>query len=88
MLAILPVHLYGQSAAMDAIGAIARKKKLLVVEDAAQSHGSVWKNKRVGSTGIATCYSFYPGKNIGACACWFNGPAALPAFERPTGRQC
>lgn len=64
--AILPVHLYGQSAAMDQIGSIAKKHKLLVIEDAAQSHGASWRGIRVGSTGIATCYSFYPGKNIGA----------------------
>lgn len=64
--AILPVHLYGQSAAMDDIGDIAKKHKLLVIEDAAQSHGSYWRGLRVGQTGAATCYSFYPGKNIGA----------------------
>jgi dTDP-4-amino-4,6-dideoxygalactose transaminase len=64
--AILPVHLYGQSAAMDVIGDIAKKHKLLVIEDAAQSHGSYWRGLRVGQTGAVTCYSFYPGKNIGA----------------------
>jgi dTDP-4-amino-4,6-dideoxygalactose transaminase len=64
--AILPVHIYGQSAAMDEIGDIAKKYKLLVIEDAAQSHGSYWRGLRVGQTGIVTCYSFYPGKNIGA----------------------
>lgn len=64
--AILPVHIYGQSAAMDEIADIAKKYKLLVIEDAAQSHGSYWRGMRVGQTGVATCYSFYPGKNIGA----------------------
>ncbi len=64
--AILPVHLYGQSAAMDGIADIAKKHKLLIIEDAAQSHGSYWRGMRVGQTGVATCYSFYPGKNIGA----------------------
>lgn len=64
--AILPVHLYGQSAAMDDIGDLAKKHKLLVIEDAAQSHGSYWRGLRVGQTGVVTCYSFYPGKNIGA----------------------
>lgn len=64
--AILPVHLYGQSAAMDDIADIAKKHKLLIIEDAAQSHGSYWRGMRVGQTGVATCYSFYPGKNIGA----------------------
>lgn len=64
--AILPVHLYGQSAAMDGIADIAKKHKLIIIEDAAQSHGSYWRGMRVGQTGVATCYSFYPGKNIGA----------------------
>lgn len=65
--AILPVHLYGQPADMDAINAIARKHKLAVVEDAAQAHGAEYKGKRVGSLGDIAGFSFYPGKNIGAC---------------------
>lgn len=64
--AILPVHIYGQSAAMDDIADVAKKHKLTIIEDAAQSHGSYWRGLRVGQTGLATCYSFYPGKNIGA----------------------
>jgi dTDP-4-amino-4,6-dideoxygalactose transaminase len=64
--AILPVHLYGQPADMDPILAIARKKKLCVIEDAAQAHGAEYKGKRVGSIGDMGCFSFYPGKNLGA----------------------
>lgn len=64
--AILPVHLYGQSADMDLILEMARKKKLKVVEDACQSHGALWKDRRAGSLGNAGCFSFYPTKNLGA----------------------
>ena len=65
--AILPVHLYGHSADMDPILAIARKHGLMVIEDAAQAHGAEYKGKRVGSLGTLGCFSFYPGKNLGAC---------------------
>lgn len=64
--AILPVHLYGQAAAMDAILAIARRHRLLVVEDAAQAHGAEYAGRRCGSIGDLGCFSFYPGKNLGA----------------------
>ena len=64
--AIIPVHLYGQPADMDPIVAIARKHKLVVIEDAAQAHGSEYKGRRVGSLGDMACFSFYPGKNLGA----------------------
>ena len=64
--AILPVHLYGQPADMDAISRIARKHNLRVIEDAAQAHGSRYKGRRVGTLGDAACFSFYPGKNLGA----------------------
>jgi len=64
--AILPVHLYGQPADMDAILAIAEKHGLPVLEDAAQAHGSRYKGKRAGSLGAIGCFSFYPGKNLGA----------------------
>jgi len=63
--AILPVHLYGQPAEMDAIRAIARKHGLVVIEDACQAHGARYKGERVGSLGDAACFSFYPGKNLG-----------------------
>lgn len=64
--AILAVHLYGQPCDMDAIADIARSHDLKVVEDAAQAHGARWKGRRVGSIGDAACFSFYPGKNLGA----------------------
>jgi dTDP-4-amino-4,6-dideoxygalactose transaminase len=64
--AILPVHLYGQSADMDPIMEIARKHGLIVIEDAAQAHGAKYKNRPVGSIGDMACFSFYPGKNLGA----------------------
>ncbi len=64
--AILPVHLYGQPADMDPIIDIARRHKLIVIEDACQAHGAEYKGKRVGSIGVLGCFSFYPGKNLGA----------------------
>ncbi|MEQ1637921.1 MAG: DegT/DnrJ/EryC1/StrS family aminotransferase [Methylococcales bacterium] len=64
--AILPVHLYGQPADMDPILDIAKRHGLVVVEDAAQAHGAEYKGKRVGSLGDMGCFSFYPGKNLGA----------------------
>jgi len=64
--AIVPVHLYGCPADMDAIGAIAQEHNLLVVEDAAQAHGATYRGRRCGSVGHAAAFSFYPGKNLGA----------------------
>jgi dTDP-4-amino-4,6-dideoxygalactose transaminase len=64
--AILPVHIFGQSADMDPIMETARKHDLKVVEDAAQAHGAEYKGKRVGSLGQFGCFSFYPTKNLGA----------------------
>ena len=64
--AIIPVHLYGQSADMDPILEIAKKHSLVVIEDACQAHGAEYKGKRVGSLGDTGCFSFYPGKNLGA----------------------
>jgi dTDP-4-amino-4,6-dideoxygalactose transaminase len=64
--AIIPVHLYGQPADMNPILKIARKRGLIVIEDAAQAHGAEYKGHRVGSLGDMGCFSFYPGKNIGA----------------------
>ena len=63
---IIPVHLYGQPADMDAIMAVARKHKLWVIEDCAQSHMARYKGKLVGTFGNAATFSFYPGKNLGA----------------------
>jgi len=64
--AIMPVHLYGQIANMDAILAIAQGNQLLVIEDAAQSHGAIHNGKRAGNLGDAAGFSFYPTKNLGA----------------------
>lgn len=64
--AVVPVHLYGQSADLDPLLEIARKHNLIVIEDACQSHGARYKGKRVGALGDAGCFSFYPGKNLGA----------------------
>lgn len=64
--AILAVHLYGQPADMDAIIAIARPGGILVFEDAAQAHGALYKGRKAGSLADGACFSFYPGKNLGA----------------------
>jgi dTDP-4-amino-4,6-dideoxygalactose transaminase len=64
--AIMPVHLYGQPADMDAILAIAKRRSLAVIEDAAQAHGSEYRGRRCGSMGEIAGFSFYPGKNLGA----------------------
>ena len=64
--AILPVHLYGQPADMDPIMEVARRHGLVVIEDAAQAHGAKYKDRPVGSIGDIACFSFYPGKNLGA----------------------
>lgn len=64
--AILPIHLYGQSADMYSILDIAKKYNLYVIEDAAQAHGATYCGKEVGSFGDAACFSFYPSKNLGA----------------------
>tara|TARA_A100001391_G_scaffold160_2_gene319 strand:+ start:18265 stop:19359 length:1095 start_codon:yes stop_codon:yes gene_type:complete len=64
--AILPVHLYGQPADLDPIISIARRYGLRVIEDAAQAHGARYKGRRIGAHGDVVCWSFYPGKNLGA----------------------
>jgi dTDP-4-amino-4,6-dideoxygalactose transaminase len=64
--AIIPVHLYGHMAPMDAIVAIGKRHNIPVIEDAAQAHGSTWLGRSAGSFGAAGCFSFYPGKNLGA----------------------
>lgn len=64
--AIVPVHLYGQPADMDPILEVSRRYELAVIEDAAQAHGAEYKGRRVGSIGDLGCFSFYPGKNLGA----------------------
>lgn len=64
--AIMPVHLFGEAADLDPIMEIAGKYNLKIVEDCAQAHGAVYKGRKVGSFGIASGFSFYPGKNLGA----------------------
>lgn len=64
--AIIPVHIFGQMADMDPILEIAKRHRLFVVEDACQAHGATYKGKSAGSMGDAGCFSFYPGKNLGA----------------------
>jgi dTDP-4-amino-4,6-dideoxygalactose transaminase len=64
--AVITVHLYGHMPDMEGILDLASSKGLVVIEDAAQAHGSTWKEQKAGSFGIAGCFSFYPGKNLGA----------------------
>jgi dTDP-3-amino-3,4,6-trideoxy-alpha-D-glucose transaminase len=64
--AIIPVHLYGQTADMDGIMALARKHDLRVIEDAAQAHGATYKGRLAGTLADVAAFSFYPGKNLGA----------------------
>ena len=63
---IIPVHLYGQPVQMDKIMAVAKKHNLYVVEDAAQAHGAEYQGQRIGTIGDMACFSFFPGKNLGA----------------------
>lgn len=64
--AIVPVHLYGQPANLDEVIKLANKHQLFVIEDAAQAHGALWLEKKIGQHGDLVCWSFYPGKNLGA----------------------
>jgi dTDP-4-amino-4,6-dideoxygalactose transaminase len=64
--AILPVHLYGQACDLDSLVQLAEDNHLILIEDAAQAHGAVYRGRRVGSFGRVGCFSFYPGKNLGA----------------------
>lgn len=64
--AIIPVHLYGQAADMAKIKIVADENNLIVIEDAAQAHGAIYNQKKVGSLGMGAAFSFYPGKNLGA----------------------
>lgn len=64
--AIIPVHLYGQPVDMDPILDMAKKYNIYIVEDAAQAHGALYKGRQIGSIGDMACFSFYPGKNLGA----------------------
>ncbi len=64
--AVIPVHIFGQVADMDPIMEIAKKRSIAVIEDACQAHGAEYKGRRAGSLAAAGCFSFYPGKNLGA----------------------
>lgn len=79
--AILMVHLYGQIGRWDEVQEIAKKHKLLLIEDAAQAHGALYKGKRAGSLGDVAGFSFYPGKNLGALG---DGGAVCTASETVT----
>jgi dTDP-4-amino-4,6-dideoxygalactose transaminase len=91
--AIIPVHLYGHMADMDAIMDVARRHDLFVVEDACQAHGAEYRGRKAGSIGHAGCFSFYPGKNLGALgeagAVTTNDPALAKqiAILRDHGQQ-
>ena len=84
--AIMPVHLYGQPADLDALMEIAERHGLWVIEDAAQAHGAEFGGRRCGSIGHLACFSFYPGKNLGAYgdagAVTGNDPAVLDRIRR------
>ena len=77
--AIMPVHLFGQAADMDPIVEIARRHDLVVIEDACQAHGADYRGRRCGSLGDIACFSFYPGKNLGA---YGEGGAAVTSNAR------
>jgi dTDP-4-amino-4,6-dideoxygalactose transaminase len=64
--AIIPVHLYGRPADLDALDEIARRRGLALIEDACQAHGARFQGRRIGGFGLAAAFSFYPGKNLGA----------------------
>lgn len=81
--AIIPVHLFGQLADMDPILEFARTHGLRVIEDAAQAHGAEYKGRRAGSIGDAGCFSFYPGKNLGALG---EGGAVITENENLAGK--
>ncbi|MFZ0612241.1 MAG: DegT/DnrJ/EryC1/StrS family aminotransferase [Desulfobacterales bacterium] len=81
--AICPVHLYGQTADMDPILDIARQYGLIVIEDACQAHGASYKGRKAGSLSAAGCFSFYPGKNLGA----FGEAGAVVTGDEEMARQ-
>jgi dTDP-4-amino-4,6-dideoxygalactose transaminase len=82
--AILPVHLHGLVADMDPIIEIARRYRLVVIEDAAQSVGAEYKGRRAGSIGVIGCFSFYPGKNLGA----YGEGGAIVTHDREIADKC
>jgi dTDP-4-amino-4,6-dideoxygalactose transaminase len=82
--AIIPVHLYGQPADMDEVNRIAKARNLLVIEDAAQAHGSKYRGKRVGTLATAATFSFYPGKNLGA----YGDGGAIAFMDDALAKKC
>src|SRR5207245_1562645 len=86
--AIIPVHLFGRIGDMEAILALAAEHGLVVIEDACQAHGAVWRGRRAGSFGLAAAFSFDPAKNLGACAAGGGRPAScLPPIRHRGGRS-
>jgi dTDP-4-amino-4,6-dideoxygalactose transaminase/predicted nucleic-acid-binding protein len=81
---IIPVHLYGQPADMDSIMEIAKKYNLKVLEDSAQAHGAVYKNKNIGTIGDIATFSFYPGKNLGA----YGDGGAITTNDDELAKKC
>ncbi len=82
--AIIPVHLYGQPAHMSRVKEIAAKYNLFIIEDASQAHGATIDNQRVGTFGDVACFSFYPGKNLGA----YGDAGAIVTNNEALARQC
>ncbi len=82
--AILPVHLYGQAAQMDAIVDICKRRSLKLIEDCAQSHFAAYNGKRVGTFGAAATFSFYPGKNLGA----YGDAGAIVTDDDELAKRC
>jgi dTDP-4-amino-4,6-dideoxygalactose transaminase len=82
--AIMAVHLYGQPCDMDALAAIARARKLRLIEDAAQAHGAEYRGRRVGALGDIGTFSFYPGKNLGA----YGDAGAIVTNDAVLARKC
>lgn len=81
--AVLPVHLYGQPADLDAIGGLCRQNGLALIEDCAQAHGATWRGQKVGTFGDAATFSFYPTKNLGALG---DGGAVALSSDELAGR--
>jgi dTDP-4-amino-4,6-dideoxygalactose transaminase len=82
--AIIPVHLYGQPADMEALEQIAKEFDLLIIEDAAQAHGAELKGQRTGTLGRLGCFSFYPGKNLGA----YGDAGAIVTNDAELAKKC
>ena len=82
--AIIPVHLYGQPADMDKIKSLAERYDLFVVEDAAQAHGAEFKSQKAGTFGDLACFSFYPGKNLGA----YGDAGAIVTNDDELAKKC